>query len=158
MVGGRNKRFNPNNIDYYDLSMKVVNATNLLNAKLIISTSRRTGTKAEKILRTVFTKKLQDFNFYTFNGKNPYPNILQNAQYLIVTSDSVSMVSEMATTSTPLFISFFPQENGKILNFLNNLKDLGIIKKFEGKLFNYNKNNLQTNEETILKINNFFRI
>ena len=158
MVGGHNKRYNPQNIDYYDLSMKVVKATNLLNAKLVISTSRRTGIKAEKILRSVFTKKLQDFNFYTFNGKNPYPNILQNAQYLIVTSDSVNMVSEMATISTPLFISFFPQENGKILNFLNNLKDLGIIKKFEGKLFNYNKNNLQTNKETILKINKFFRV
>jgi hypothetical protein len=34
------------------------------------------------------------------------------------------MVSEMATISTPLFVSFFPQENGKILNFLNNLKNL----------------------------------
>ena len=41
---------------------------------------------------------------------------------------------------------------------VNNLKDLGIIKKFEGKLFNYNKKNLQTNEKTILKINDFFRL
>ena len=158
MVGGRNKRYNPKSIDYYDLGIKAVKASNLLNAKLIISTSRRTGIKAEKILKSIFSKKLNDFKFYTFNSKNPYPNILQKAQYLIVTSDSVSMVSEMATISTPLFVSFFPQENGKILNFLNNLKDLGIIKKFEGKLFNYNKNNLKTNEKTILKINDFFRL
>ena len=66
------------------------------------------------------------------------------------------MVSETATISTPLFISYFRKEDGKILNFLENLKDLGIIKKFEGTLFNFNKNNLNTNAETVLKINNFF--
>ena len=112
MVGGRNKRYNPKSIDYYDLGIKAVKASNLLNAKLIISTSRRTGIKAEKILKSIFSKKLNDFKFYTFNSKNPYPNILQKAQYLIVTSDSVSMVSEMATISTPLFVSFFPLRDG----------------------------------------------
>ena len=157
MVGGNNKRYNPQNSDYYDLSMKVVNATKLLNAKLVISTSRRTGRKAEKVLKSIFTKQLNDYQFHTFNDKNPYPDILKTADYLIVTSDSVNMVSETATISTPLFVSYFRKEEGKILNFLENLTELGIIKKFEGTLFNYNKNNLNTNAETILKINKFFR-
>ena len=157
MVGGNNKRYNPQNYDYYNLSMKVVHATKLLNAKLIVSTSRRTDRKAEKILKSIFVKHLNDFQLHTFNDDNPYPNILETAHYLIVTSDSVNMVSEVATISTPLFVSYFPKEEGKILNFLENLIDLGIIKKFEGKLFNYNKNNLNTNYETSLKINKFFR-
>ena len=157
MVGGTNKRYKPQNGDYYDLGMKVVQATKLLNAKLIISTSRRTGKKAEKVLKSIFTKQLNDFQLHTFNDKNPYPAILKIADYIIVTGDSVNMVSETATISTPLFVSYFRKEEGKILNFLENLKDLGIIKKFEGTLFNYNKNNLNTNTETILKINKFFR-
>ena len=157
MVGGNNKRYNPQNSDYYDLSMKVVNATKLLNAKLIISTSRRTGRKSEKVLNSIFTKQLNDFQLHTFKDKNPYPDILKTADYLIVTSDSVNMVSETATISTPLFVSYFRKEEGKILNFLKNLEELGIIKRFEGILFKYNKNNLNTNAETILKINKFFR-
>jgi len=157
MVGGNNKRYVPQNSDYYDLSMKVVNASKLLNAKLVISTSRRTGRKAEKVLKSIFTKHLNDFKLHTFNDKNPYPDILKTADYLIVTSDSVNMVSETATISTPLFVSYFRKEEGKILNFLENLKELEIIKKFEGTLFNYNKNNLNTNAQTILKINKFFR-
>ncbi|MDC1356429.1 mitochondrial fission ELM1 family protein [Pseudomonadota bacterium] len=156
MVGGNNKRYNPQNYDYYDLGMKVAHASKLLNARLIISTSRRTGRKAEKVLKSTFTKQLNNFELYGFNDINPYPEILKTANYLIVTSDSVNMVSEAATISTPLFISYFRKEDGKILNFLENLKDLRIIKKFEGTLFNFNKNNLNTNSETILKINNFF--
>ncbi|MDC0458063.1 mitochondrial fission ELM1 family protein, partial [Alphaproteobacteria bacterium] len=156
MVGGNNKRYNPQNYDYYDLGMKVAHASKLLNARLIISTSRRTGRKAEKVLKSTFTKQLNNFELYGFNDINPYPEILKTANYLIVTSDSVNMVSEAATISTPLFISYFRKEDGKMLNFLENLKDLGIIKKFEGTLFNFNKNNLNTNAETILKINNFF--
>jgi uncharacterized protein len=157
MVGGNNKRYNPQNYDYYNLSMKVVHATKLLNAKLIISTSRRTGKKAEKVLKSIFTKQLNDFQLFTFNDKNPYPDILETADYLIVTSDSVNMVSETATISTPLFVSYFQKEQGKILNFLSDLEDLGVIKKFEGNLFNYNKHYLNTNAETTLKINKFFR-
>ena len=156
MVGGNNKRYNPQNFDYYDLSMKVVKATRLLNAKLIVSSSRRTGKKAERILTSIFTKQLTDFKLYTFKEKNPYPNILKSADYIIVTSDSVNMVSETSTISKPLFIYFFPQEKGKVFKFLKDLLDKVIIKKFEGKLFNYKKNNLNTNAETILKINKFF--
>ncbi|MDA9973487.1 mitochondrial fission ELM1 family protein [Alphaproteobacteria bacterium] len=157
MIGGNNKRYNPQNCDYYELGMKAVHATKRLNAKLIISTSRRTGIKAEKVMKSIFTKRLDDFQLYTFKDKNPYPEILETADFIIVTSDSVNMVSETATISTPLFVSYFEKEEGKILNFLENLNDLGVIKKFEGRLFNYNKNNLNTNAETTLKINKFFR-
>lgn len=157
MVGGDNKRFIPNNTDYYDLSMKVVKATKLLSAKLIVSTSRRTSLKAKSIIKSVFTKQLNDCKFYNNNDKNPYPEVLKTANYIIVTSDSVNMISETATISTPLFVSYFPKETGKIYSFLENLLDLEIIKKFDGQLFNYKKNRLETNDKTILKINEFFR-
>ena len=75
------------------------------------------------------------------------------ADYIIVTSDSVNMVSETATLPIPLFVSKFSKETGKISNFLKNLEDLGILKKFEGQLFHYYKNTLKTNQETILKVN-----
>ena len=65
------------------------------------------------------------------------------------------MISETATLSTPLFISYLSKEIGKISSFLNNLEELGVIKKFEGKLFNYKKIKLNTNKETILKVNKF---
>ena len=91
----------------------------------------------------------------TSSEQNLYPDILKIADYMIVTSDSVNMISETATSSTPLFVSYLSKETGKISSFLNNLEKLGILKHFEGKLFNYKKIKLNTNKETILKVNKF---
>ena len=75
--------------------------------------------------------------------------------YVIVTSDSVNMISEIASLSIPLFIYSFPKETGKILYFLNNFEKLKMIKFFKGKLFIYDKKKLETNKNTILKVNEF---
>ena len=153
MIGGNSKRYKPKNFDYYHLSMKVLEATKNLNCKLLVLLSRRTPLKAAKILNYSFIKHDENFQIVTSSEQNPYPEILQIADYIIVTSDSVNMVSETATLPIPLFVSKFSKETGKISNFLNNLEDLGILKKFEGQLFHYYKNTLKTNQETILKVN-----
>ena len=153
MIGGNSKRYKPKNFDYYHLSMKVLEATKNLNCKLLVLLSRRTPLKAAKILNYSFIKHDENFQIVTSTEQNPYPEILQIADYIIVTSDSVNMVSETATLPIPLFVSKFSKETGKISNFLNNLEDLGILKKFEGQLFHYYKNTLKTNQETILKVN-----
>ena len=153
MIGGNSKRHKPKNFDYYHLSMKVLEATKNLNCKLLVLLSRRTPLKAAKILNYSFIKHDENFQIVTSTEQNPYPEILQIADYIIVTSDSVNMVSETATLPIPLFVSKFSKETGKISNFLNNLEDLGILKKFEGQLFHYYKNTLKTNQETILKVN-----
>ena len=157
MIGGNNKRYALNNSDYYDLSMSVVNATKSIKAKLIISSSRRTAPKGIKIMQTVFKNNFKDFELYSSNDVNPYPDVLKYSDYVIVTSDSVNMISEAATLTTPVFIYYFPQETGKTLRFLYDLISLGIIKKFDGQLFEYNKIVLDTNKQTKLKINKFFR-
>ena len=153
MIGGNSKGYKPKNFDYYHLSMKVLEATKNLNCKLLVLLSRRTPLKAAKILNYSFIKHDENFQIVTSTEQNPYPEILQIADYIIVTSDSVNMVSETATLPIPLFVSKFSKETGKISNFLNNLEDLGILKKFEGQLFHYYKNTLKTNQETILKVN-----
>ena len=153
MIGGNSKRYKPKNFDYYHLSMKVLEATKNLNCKLLVLLSRRTPLKAAKILNYSFIKHDENFQIVTSTEQNPYPEILQIADYIIVTSDSVNMVSETATLPIPLFVSKFSKETGKISNFLNNLEDLGILKKFEGQLFHYYKNTLKTNQETVLKVN-----
>ena len=153
MIGGNSKTYKPKNCDYYYLSMKILEATKNLNCKLLILLSRRTPLKATKILNYSFIKNDENFQIVTSSEQNPYPEILQIADYIIVTSDSVNMVSETATLPIPLFVSKFSKETDKISSFLKNLENLGILKKFEGQLFHYYKNTLKTNQETILKVN-----
>ena len=157
MVGGNNKRYNLNKSDYYDLSTSIVKATKLIKGKLIVLPSRRTTKKAINVMQSVFKKNLTDFKLYSSNDINPYPDILKYSDYIIVTSDSVNMVSETATIPAPLFVYYFPKETGKIIDFLDNLVNLSIIRKFNGRLFKYKKSLLDTNSQTILKINKFLR-
>lgn len=155
MVGGENKRYSPHSIDYLNLSMKVIKSLKKLNAKLLVSVSRRTPKKAIKILDKSFSKYLKNYEILPSSENNPYPDILKSIDYAIVTSDSVNMISEISTTPIPLFIHKFPKESGKILYFLNDLQNLGIIKIFENELFQFNKKQLNTNRTTLLKVNKF---
>ena len=156
MVGGNSKKQKPNNSEYFELSTKVIQGIKNLDAQLIVSFSRRTPNKAIKILQSTFSKHLKDFKILSSDENKLYPKILKIIDYNIVTSDSVNMISELATLSKPLFIFHFSKENRKISFFLSNLKELNIVQDYEGDLFKFEKNKLQTNRITILQVNKFF--
>ncbi len=71
---------------------------------LLITTSRRTGIEAEKII----IDHLKDIPNYSYlwgaTGDNPYQGFLACADNLIVTGDSVSMCCEATATQKPLRI------------------------------------------------------
>ena len=71
---------------------------------LLITTSRRTGDKAEAIIMKV----LQGIPAHTFlwgsKDENPYLGYLACADKIIVTGDSVSMCSEACGSGKPVFI------------------------------------------------------
>jgi len=156
MVGGDSKKQKPQNSEYYDLSTKVVKGVKNLNAQLIVTVSRRTPNKAIKILQSAFSKHLSNFRIIFPNEHNLYPQILKIIDYIIVTSDSVNMISEIATLSKPLYISNFSKRNKKISLFISNLKELNVVKNYEGDLFKFKKSKLQTNKKSILQVNKFF--
>ena len=156
LIGGDNKRYKPNNTNYYNLGLDIIRACQKINGRLIISTSRRTPVIANKILHSMLKKYNVDYYFWSGKGYNPYPSMIRLANFIIVTSDSVNMISETASLDTPLFVAYLNKEKGKISNFLENLENLKIIKKFHGELFPYNKVKLNTNNETALKIDKFF--
>ena len=102
MVGGKNKRYTPQSIDYLNLSMKVIKTIKNTNGKLLLSVSRRTPQKAVRILDELFSKHLNNYEILSTSKNNPYPDILKSIDYGIVTSDSVNMISEIATTPIPV--------------------------------------------------------
>ena len=156
MVGGNSKKQKPNSSEYFKLSTKVIQGIKNLDAQLIVSFSRRTPNKAIKILQSTFSKHLKDFKILSSDENKLYPKILKIIDYTIVTSDSVNMISELATLSKPLFIFHFSKENRKISFFISNLRKLNIVQDYEGDLFKFEKNKLQTNRITILQVNKFF--
>ncbi len=98
----------------------------------LVTASRRTPPDAFQAFKTA----LGHVPRYIWNGlgDNPYHGFLDLADYILVTNDSVAMMSEAAATEKPLYA--LPLEGGgKRLNkFYASLQEQGIIQSFEGKL------------------------
>lgn len=64
-------------------------------------------------------------------GKNPYGDILANADALIVTADSHNMMSEAMATGTGVYAYRPPQLASKLAWFLDELEKKGVVRPFE---------------------------
>lgn len=102
---------------------------------LMITASRRTGEENHKILQKALD--LENVYFWNGSGANPYFGFLAWADFILVTADSVSMLSEAATTGKPVYM--IPLEGGatRLNAFHDNLIQQGVIRRFEGKLMPY---------------------
>jgi mitochondrial fission protein ELM1 len=74
-----------------------------LGASLLVTTSRRTGKKAEIALKEAITVPYFFHNWET-GGENPYFGVLAHGEVIIVTGDSMSMCSEASATGKPVLI------------------------------------------------------
>lgn len=108
--------------------------------RLWITASRRTGDENIAAMRAA----LKGTDHWFWDGQsdlegrkdlpNPYFAILGSADYLIVTGDSVSMVSEAASTGKPVFTIDFDGYSGRLNDFHENLRAEGVTRPFEGHL------------------------
>jgi len=128
LIGGNSKSYKMP----LRLIEKLCKQLNEIDASLMITTSRRTGEENLKIIQKQCDK---DTNFiWNSRGENPYFGMLAWADYILVTADSTSMISDAATTGKPVYI--IPLEGGsaKFNTFHTHLKRLGILRDFDGTL------------------------
>jgi mitochondrial fission protein ELM1 len=136
LVGGNNKRFLFDEKKVQDLADDLTALTNQQATSFLMTTSRRTGKMQENLLKKAFVD-----DHYIWNGKgdNPYMGILACADAIVVTPDSVSMVSEAASTGKPVFIWGLDDDMtllkmGKFNIFYQALYKNGFIKPFKEAL------------------------
>lgn len=101
---------------------------------LLITPSRRTGT--ENIKRLDYRFRGND-KVYIYDGQseNPYLGLLSLADFIVVTNDSVNMMSEAAATGKPLYILPLPgHKNTKPARFAEALLADGLARTLEGRL------------------------
>jgi mitochondrial fission protein ELM1 len=101
-----------------------------LKGSLIITASRRT-TEEQK---SAFLKGLGDHPhwYWDGNGENPYMGMLAWADAILVTADSVSMLSDAATTGKSVYMIPMDGGSARFNRFHENLLKRGIIRPFEG--------------------------
>jgi mitochondrial fission protein ELM1 len=101
-------------------------------AALLVTPSRRTGRDNEAILRA----RLDGLpgEIWDGAGENPYFGYLGLADAIIVTADSVNMVSEAATTGKPVHVIALEGGSAKFRAFHEGLERDGVTRPFTGAL------------------------
>ncbi|HZJ81132.1 MAG TPA: mitochondrial fission ELM1 family protein [Guyparkeria sp.] len=99
---------------------------------LLITPSRRTGEANTQALAEAISEVPQQL--WRGEGPNPYLGILALADYLAVSGDSASMVSEAASTGKPLYVIDFGHYPKRLGRFHQALRDEGVTRTFDGSL------------------------
>jgi mitochondrial fission protein ELM1 len=99
---------------------------------LVVTPSRRTGAEGVAVLRAGLAGLPSVV--WDGTGENPYYAYLAIADALLVTADSVSMVSEAAATGKPVHIVELPGGNAKFARFHASMREAGITRPFAGRL------------------------
>ena len=99
---------------------------------LVITPSRRTSPEVIGILRAAL-EPLGAW-IWDFTEQNPYFGMLACADAIIVTADSVSMVSEAVATPVPVYLARLPGKSARIGQFMDDLVKDGRARNFAGNL------------------------
>ena len=101
-----------------------------IGARLAITPSRRTSAEVRALLSTWFDGD-RDVFVWDMQGDNPYRGILALSDRLVVTSDSVSMVSEALATSASVEVFGVPG-SPRHVQFIDRLIARGLLRPFTG--------------------------
>ncbi|MEX0952010.1 MAG: mitochondrial fission ELM1 family protein [Gammaproteobacteria bacterium] len=122
---------------------------------LAITTSRRTGSANTALLQEGFANRDGCF-FWDGNGENPYKGLLACADHILVTGDSVSMVSEACSTGKPVHVIDLANYGNRLQRFHADLHAAGITRPFSGNLEQWSYPALNEAEKAARHIQNLF--
>ena len=130
LVGGNNGRLTLGAREGALLANSLAEMMRSHHVGVALTASRRTAPEVLATLR----QTLQPLGAWVWTGKgdNPYLGLLACADAIIVTSDSVSMISEAAATSAPIMVFPLPGRSRRIAAFIRSLVAARRIRLYGG--------------------------
>lgn len=124
-------------------------------SSLIICGSRRTPKDTAEKIRQRFSGSNFPVWFDDSDGDNIYHSALAHADRIILTPDSVNMISEACATELPVFIAQPERAIGRMKIFLEHLLGIGRIKPLSRELKGFPVIPLRTMPDVIKQLENF---
>jgi mitochondrial fission protein ELM1 len=131
LLGGSNGRYRFGAVEAHALAAQLGGVIRS-GAGIAITPSRRTAPEVVAILN----EALGPLGAWIWDGtaQNPYFGMLGLADAVIVTADSVSMVSEAVATPVPVFLIRLPGRSARIGAFMDMMLADGRVRNFAGRL------------------------
>ena len=141
IIGGPNKYFNYSEKQIHELFNKVKTLFTPDKFKIIVIPSYRTP---ENVLKIAFNTFSINHHVVKNIDKKAYLSALAISNYIVVTCDSTSMISEAAMTGKPVYIAMMKsfKPTGRFKKFYSQLKDLGITRELEDRVESWSYNSL----------------
>ncbi len=132
LIGGSNGRFRLDAAVGTALAGQLAAMMRAERVGLMATPSRRTGTEVRAALETA----LLPLGAWIWNmqGENPYLGMLACADAIIVTNDSVSMISEAVATAVPVMVAALPGRSRRIGLFVHTMRQAGRVRWYGGRL------------------------
>jgi uncharacterized protein len=134
LIGGANAAYRMGPAEISALAGKLLSCARAMGGSLIVTPSRRTGEHNLRLLKSALSGV--PHYLWDMSDDNPYFGILGLADFLVVTCDSVNMVSEAASTGKPVYVADLPGGSAKVDRFRRLLDETGIC-RFTGTLAPY---------------------
>ena len=135
LVGGTNKCYRMTREIGQTLGAQLAALSAATGAGILLTPSRRTGAEVEAALRDALAHT--PAYIWDGTGENPYLAYLALADYIVVTADSVNMVSEACTTGKPVFVVELEGGSRKFRLFHEAMRTGGYTRPFNGRLENW---------------------
>lgn len=132
LIGGSNGCYDMTPAVTAEVAAKLAAMARTTGCGLVVTTSRRTGAENEAIIR----QGLADVPAWIWDGTgdNPYFGMLELADAIVATCDSVSMVSEAASTGKPVHVVQLAGGSRRFEAFHALMREEGVTRPFEGNL------------------------
>ena len=132
VLGGSNRAYRMSEAVAAEFGRRLAGMARETGAGILVTPSRRTPAPVLEALR----RALEGLpaRIWDGSGENPYLAYLALADAIVVTADSVNMVSEAATTGKPVHVLELPGGSRKFRAFHAALREAGITRPFKGRL------------------------
>ena len=131
LFGGPSRRYALDAGTARAIGAALANAARRQGASLLVTVSRRTGAKNDAALRQALAG-LSRCHVWDNRGENPYWGFLALADAIVVTADSVSMVSDAASAGKPVYVVDLPGGSARFARFHTAMREAGLTRRFDG--------------------------
>jgi hypothetical protein len=132
LIGGNNRAYRLTLRRIDEIAGALASILRSGGGSVLVTPSRRTAAAELGLLR----ERLEGLStaIWDGSGENPYFAYLALADTVLVTADSVSMISEAAATGKPVYILELDGSNPKFARFHEAMRAAGITRPFSGHI------------------------
>jgi len=132
LLGGASQAFSFSPADAASLGTALARLASESGGSLLVTPSRRTSPEAVAALKSAIAGV--PHYLWDGTGDNPYHAFLAYADAVVVTADSVNMVTEAAGTGKPVYVQSLPGTSQRLGRFHALMREAGATRPFEGRL------------------------